>query len=247
MIGERSADLRSVHGPGCVGIEDLPKAQRLAGRINRRRASDSICNRGAENAAGTRDIGKATGCGKIARPVGSRRHRLNAVGSCSALPELLEIEEEEGLVVAVVNFRNGDRSAYRESIIVPSHGVADVLARFIRALRAGIGERQAGVQSFVHEVVVGAAVVLIGARFHGVVDGAAANLAILRGKITGLDTYLLDGIHAATQTVRLYRFPDISGCFLAFDPDGFAIARQPVHYQRVVIGKIHAGKQRYGL
>ena len=196
LVGERAADLRSVHGPGCVGIEDLPKAQRLAGRINRRRAGDGIHNRGAENAAGTRDISKATGCGKIASPVGSRRHRLNAVGSCPGLPELLEIEEEEGLVVAVVDFRNRDRPAYRESIIVAAHGVADVLARFIRALRAGIGERQAGVQGFVHEIVVGAAVQLIGARLHGVVDCAAANLAVLRGKITGLDIYLLDGIHA---------------------------------------------------
>ena len=73
-------------------------------------------------------------------------------------PELLEIEEEEGPVPSVVDFGNADRPADREPIIVAAHGIADVLARFVRGLRAGVGEWQAGIQSFVHEIVVGAAV-----------------------------------------------------------------------------------------
>ena len=59
-----------------------------------------------------------------------------------------------------------------------------------------ISERPAGIERFVYEVIVRAAVELIGAGSHGDIDVAAAHLPVLRGVIAGLNSDLLNRIHA---------------------------------------------------
>ena len=65
-------------------------------------------------------------------PRGSARRPLrqgrgsNQISRSHALAELLEVEEEECLVFTVVQFRNADRSAQREPVVVPVQRVLDV-------------------------------------------------------------------------------------------------------------------------
>src|SRR5665213_3101237 len=85
--------------------------------------------------------------------------------------------------------------------------------------------------------------VLVGARLHGEVEVAAADLAVLRGKIAGLNRYFLNGVDAACLAVLLDDLPDGSAGLLAVDADGFAVAWHAVHHHRPVIAEAYAGKQ----
>ena len=73
-------------------------------------------------------------------------------------------------------------------------------------------------ERFIHEVVVSAAVVLIGAGLHGVVEVPAARLAELRRIIGGLDGHFLDRVQPAWLICLIAR--DAVGGVLAFDADG---------------------------
>ena len=131
-----------------------------------------------------------------------------------ALAELLEVEEEECLVFTVVQFRNSDRSAQREPVVVPVQWVLDVPGA------AGVdGERQARVQSRVLEIVVRGAVVLVGARLHGVVDVSAAHLPILSREIAGLDRHFLNGVHTLLDRLAVHLLKAVGGV-LAFHANG---------------------------
>src|SRR5205807_4994988 len=98
--------------------------------------------------------------------------------------ELLEVEKEEGLVMAVVELGNGDRAANGESpVIAPRDGFR-------------VDPWRGGVERLIYEVVVAAAVKPVGAGLHRVVEKAAADLAVFRGEVAGLHSDFLDGIDA---------------------------------------------------
>jgi len=59
-----------------------------------------------------------------------------------------------------------------------------------------VGEGRAGVEVFVDEVVVAAAVKLVGAGLHGEVEESAAGLPKLRRVVAGLKCDLLDRLDA---------------------------------------------------
>ena len=62
-----------------------------------------------------------------------------------------------------------------------------------------VGKGPAGVERFVNEVVVGAAVKLIRSRFHRDVKQAAARLTEFRRVVAGLDGDLLCRLHAGLR------------------------------------------------
>ena len=147
----------------------------------------------------------------------------NQIGRGHALAELLEVEEEECLVFTVVQFRNAERSAQREPVVVPVQRVLDVTDAGRRVVR----ERYARVQSVVLEIVVTGAVELIGARLHGEVDVSAANLAVLSREIAGLDGHFLNGVHTWLDRLAGILHKAVGGV-LAFHSNGLRTGRQAV-------------------
>ena len=80
------------------------------------------------------------------------------------------------------------------------------------------GERIAGVQEFVDEVVEARAVILIGAGFHGHVDDRGARLSHLGGVVAGLEGDFLNRIRVRLGHLRVNVVPeDLGGGVLAFD------------------------------
>ena len=101
-------------------------------------------------------------------------------------------------------------------------------------------ERASRIQRFIDEVVIAAAVKLIGARFHGDVENTAAHLPVFRREVRGLDGGLLDGIHAGLGLLRDARSPGV-GCVLALDPERLRVGRRAVDAHQRVRDVIHAG------
>src|SRR5690242_9429524 len=95
--------------------------------------------------------------------------------------------------MAVVHFGNPHRTAYRESIVVPSYGRPEQASVPI------VRERHARVEGFIGEIFVAAAVKLVGARLHGDVVDRAARQAEFSCKVAGLNGELLDRIHASLR------------------------------------------------
>src|SRR6516165_3902303 len=98
-----------------------------------------------------------------------------------------------------------DWSADSAAIIEPAlHGPVK-LARLLRVScdEGGIRKGQTGIEGFVDQVNVTAAVELVGAGLHGVVEIPASGLAIFRREVAGLNRNLLDGVHAALADLRI--------------------------------------------
>src|SRR6185369_2867599 len=108
--------------------------------------------------------------------------------------EPLKVKEEESLIVTVVNLGDVNGTTEGAPEVISADDGPDLLPNLIGVGGARVSERQAGVESFVHEVVVGASMDLIGAGFHGVVEVSACGLPELRRKIAGLDGYFLDRV-----------------------------------------------------
>ena len=109
--------------------------------------------------------------------------------------ELLKTEEEERLVMAVVQLGNPDRAAESEA---DNRCGAESCARagrlsaeFVKP--ASVKGKPAFKASFC-KVVEGAAVILVGARLHRVVEVAAARLPVFGREIAGLDRDFLDRV-----------------------------------------------------
>src|SRR5205823_13383645 len=115
-----------------------------------------------------------------------------------ALNVRFPVDVEECLVMPVIQPWN-------------SYGAAGTSAEIVLVSRrpqqvtvAAVGERNTYVQVLVGEVVVQAAVILVGAAAHGEVKHAAANLPVLGGEVTGLHRYFL---HRLYRYLRLVRTP----------------------------------------
>src|SRR6202035_3867879 len=97
----------------------------------------------------------------------------------------------------------------------------------------------AGVKDFVHEVVVGAPVKLVGARPHRDIEHTAADLAIFRGVVTGLNRGLLNRIDA-----RLGLLGNAGGArvgrILTLDTERLRVGRRAVDAHQGVRYVVHA-------
>ena len=163
------------------------------------------------------------------------------------LAELFEIDEEKCLVSAVVQFGYPNRAAEREAVIVAAHTVADVLpVRWIGAvgavLGASVGKGQTGVQSFIHKIVVAAAMELVGAGFHRVVEISAGRLPVFRIEVAGLNGDFLNGVHA-TLAVLLRNLPDVAGRVLPFNRMFSLLAGRPFTTTAVSFWKAVPGRR----
>src|SRR5205814_1927853 len=98
------------------------------------------------------------------------------------LAKLLEAEEEEGLVRAVIDLRNSHRTANREAPIA--------LADLVSKSRV----RLARVQGLIGSVIVARTVKLVGSALGDHADHGAAGGAELRGEVAGLNRDLLDRV-----------------------------------------------------
>src|SRR5690606_36095865 len=103
---------------------------------------------------------------EVALAIGLDRKREELIVDVPGFPVLFPVDEEEGLVVAVVDFGNHDGAAKSKSVVVAARQTPD------QSVVAVVGERLAGVKRFVDEVVISGAMKLIGARFHGQVEKA---------------------------------------------------------------------------
>ena len=92
---------------------------------------------------------------------------------------------------------------------------------------------EAGIQSFVHEIVVAASVELVAAGFHGVVEVTAARLTIFRGEVAGLNRDLLDGVHARLVDLVLPLVEAVGGV-LPLEVDGLRTGRHAVNTHDVI-------------
>src|SRR5579871_3834642 len=165
---------------------DLPVWQRgTRGWIVDRAVENRLSRRiGADILAGKKGDGT-----EVTGPHGGRRQGQEArsVG-IGHVAEDLFAEEEERLVLAVVEFRDIDRTTDRAAEIV--------LAAARIGLRNGGGKiRPLRVQVFVRQVFVRAAMQLVGSRLGGEVVEPTAHLAELRGKGAGLQRELLYCVH----------------------------------------------------
>src|SRR5215472_8712364 len=90
-----------------------------------------------------------------------------------------------------------------------------------------IGERCAGVERLVHEVLVGASMELVRSRSHGQIKEAAAGLPKLGRIIARLDREFLYRIDTALG-LRLYGVPAVGG-ILSIDPHRLGIRGHSVN------------------
>src|SRR5213078_4581777 len=97
---------------------------------------------------------------EITGAVKSRRNRDSSVVDHVELAVLLAVVKEEGFVLPVIDLGNANRPAEVETVVVAA------------GPRQGVGERRGRVERFVHDVVVAAAVVLVGAGSRGDVEQA---------------------------------------------------------------------------
>src|SRR6185437_5937758 len=120
---------------------------------------------------------------------------------------------------AVVDLRQLHGTTKAEPIVIPAH------ARTKQAALSVVREWDAGVQRFIHKVVVARAVELIRPGAHGDVEEAATGLPEFRGEVAGLNGEFLNcfhaglrrGLHAGTDAVRRV---------LTFYSHGLRIARE---------------------
>src|SRR5690242_19076741 len=132
------------------------------------------------------------------------------------------VEEKERAVMPVVNLGYPYRAADTE---------AEVLFAALRAHQAsiaGVGERNTGVQSFIGEVIVSAAVELVGALARCEVEKPARDLPEVRRKVARLQRELLDGFDRGLRFVGNARV-QIAGGVLAFEDDAECIIRRAVY------------------
>src|SRR5690242_2915962 len=101
---------------------------------------------------------------KIAGQVVGSRHGVGE-GVQVRLLVLLICEEEEALILPVIDFWNADRAAQGAAEIVSTVAGPQLSAISARPAAAD-GERAAGIQIFIDEIVKTRAVILVGAGLH---------------------------------------------------------------------------------
>src|SRR5262249_29575429 len=131
----------------------------------------------------------------------------------------LEVEEEKGPVLAVVDLRNPDGSA---------NGAAEIV---YSTLIAGVRIRAVGIEGFVGPVIVCRSMVLAGAGPHGVDYNGARRLTVFGREVTGLNRHFLYRIHAG-RAERVIGITQGIGCIHAVDTDPFARGRRAIDTDR---------------
>ena len=165
---------------------------------------------------------------EVAVTVSGGGHSSRNIVRDGRLTEVLEIEKEERLVVAVVELWDDDWAAERESPIVSA------LTRPQQVAVAIIGKGCSRVEELIYEVLVGSAVPLVGTRPHCQIEQSATCLTKLGCIIAGLNCELLNRVHASLR-LRLSRVPAVRRV-LTLDPHGLRIRRQAVYTDIYVRG-----------
>src|SRR5438093_10429128 len=144
---------------------------------------------------------------------------------------LFEIEKEERLVVAVVNlFRQKYRTPDRKAIVMPAHG------------RLRVQPRCCGVERIVCGVIIGAAMKIVRAGLHDVIEKAAADLSVFRREVARQNGDFLKGIHAWLN-LRLGRGYLAITRVLTFEPIRSRVAGSAVDLDRGVRDNVTAGQE----
>ena len=165
-----------------------------------RYAVDEASRRRIENLAGENRPPERIGADLVASQqraevAGLERVRRRRVAEprkhAGAEPRVIEVGEEERLVVPVVQLRDHNRTAKRGAVIV------------VAQRRLADGEEALRVERVVGKVPVAAAVECVGARLGGVLDEAAAGVAILRRVARGDDLDLLHRVHGRRALLAL--------------------------------------------
>src|ERR1700674_498320 len=134
---------------------------------------------------------------------------------------MLKVKKEKGFIVTVIYLGYVHRAAKIEAVVVSS------LARPQQMPIPVVGERRAGIERLIHEVIVCRSVELVRARSHGEIEKTAARLPQLGRVIAGLDREFLYRVNAALS-LRLHGVPTVGGV-LSFDPHGLRVRRCPVN------------------
>ena len=216
ISGELVPNLQSIHGAGGRGIVDHAFQHLTTKRV-------------VTDHSRTSQDRRAQVTGFIRRT----GHRLELIIDVGRLAKLLKVEEEECLVFPVVELGNTDRTTERKSVIVAS----SALAWIVRYRLAG-QERIAGVEDFVDEIVVGAAVIRVGPGPHRDVEQATAHLSVFGREVTGLNRGLLDRIDARLGLLRDARGTGV-GSVLTFDAEGLRVGGRPVDSDQRVGDVVH--------
>src|SRR5262245_5805951 len=128
--------------------------------------------------------------------------------------------------MAVIEFGH-HRTANTETPIVAAFAIPYQFTTTV------VGKRPAGIERFVDEIVVNAAMKLIGARSHRDVEQTTARLSIFSREVAGLNRDLLNGFDAllclSDRTVA-----DGSSSVLAIDAQCRGIACHPVYTNRLI-------------
>src|SRR5262249_53536883 len=127
---------------------------------------------------------------EVSLPHQNRRNRDGNIVCDRRLAELFPIEKEKRPIVAVVNVGNPNRTTHRKTVIVPPGAGPQKMAV------AGISKRHTCVEVFIHEIVVAAAVKLVGTGLHREIKETGSCLSEFRSIIAGLNRELLDGFDA---------------------------------------------------
>src|SRR5579862_252281 len=122
--------------------------------------------------------------------------------------------------MAVIDLGDNDWPAQGSAEIVAA--VAWAILSSVPALRAAGTAANAkgitGIEVFVDEVVVGAAVILVAARLHRHVNDRDSRLPVFGGVITGLVRYFLNRVRAGLGHLRIIVGPeDARGRILTVD------------------------------
>ena len=159
---------------------------------------------------------------EITGAIGGRGNRDGHVVDDLRFAELLEIEKEKCLVLAVIKLGNLHRATNGKPIVVASGTRANELIVSSAIGQTRVGERRSGVEDFVDEIIVDRAVKLVGAGLDIDVEQSAADRAIFRREIAGLDGDFLDCIYAWLSLRRRVGKSGVRG-ILPFHMEGIRI------------------------
>src|SRR5262249_10948151 len=101
-----------------------------------------------------------------------------------------------------------------------------------QASAAVVRERLPRVESFIHEVIVAAAVKLVASGPHREVEESSAHLAVFGCEVTGLNRNLLDGVDARLVLLSKPRQVTIRR-FLTFNANSGGVSLRAIHAKQI--------------
>ena len=174
-----------------VAGKHIPDGCAVGSKPLRRRIVNRAFDDGASDRVGRKSAWvRGNGLTEISIAIGRSGNRKENVAGVLPLAILLPVEKEEGLVVTVIYLGDPHRAAESKAVIVPPLLKPDQVPGPVRIIR----ERLTRVQHFVQEIIVGASVELVAARFHGEIEQASAHLPVFGGEVAGLNGDFLDRV-----------------------------------------------------